>query len=919
MADATAGNQAAGVGDVVEVDGTPVAVPDALAAAPLAEMLRQAGFTGVKTPCGEGGCGGCTVLLDGVPVTSCVVPAARARGRRVRTAPAITADDGVGARLAGELARRGALQCGYCVPGLVASASALLERTGDGAVPTADEARAALAGHLCRCTGYEGLVDAVRRAAAGTAGEARPRTDGPGRARGTLRFAADHGPAAGALTGLLLTAQTAGARVEVSPESALRVPGAVAVLGPRDAPAALFSTNPHVEDDVLAPAETPVFAARSRFVGDVVGLVVAETPAAAREMAALVEVRETPEPGEPSLSAGEAVFRHAVGVEQEVLDAAMAAADVVVTGSYVVEPGPVAALERPAALAAWSDGRCLIHCTSQTPQVVRVRVARLLGVAAEAVEVAPVPLGGGFGLKEEVFLEVAAAVAARHCGGRPVLVEMTRAQLGALRRRHGATVEVATGCAADGTMLARSVTIRLDAGAEVSHSALVLENAMLVAAQVYPVGATRVSGTVTLTPHTPSCAFRGYGAMEAGFALESHMDELVRRFGADPVQYRRRHVLRAGGRDRVNGWPVVSYAADACLDAVAEAAAAHPLAPDDPDGRWRRGRGLAWLTIVSSASSAAHLDEASANVRVDPDGTVAVETVVPDMGQGLHSMLAGVAADRLGVPPERVRVEQQPATGGTPADEGTFASRGVYLTANAVAAAADELGRCPRPGARAQGRAVAPDNGLVAGAQLVDVAVDTWTGAVRVERVVSVHDVGRVLEPALARGQVVGGVVQGIGVALGERLRHVDGVPLEVNLLDQPIPTTAAAPQIIDRYVGDAAATPGRLGAKGLGEAPMVGVPAAIANAVYDAVGVRLRSLPLHPEAVLAASGPPRGAAWARAQNEPGFGTGEVRDVDRQAALGGPGLPGPAGACGVLPADPRAAGHRRRPGLGDPG
>ena len=864
-------------------DGQRIDVAPESLAVPLAETLRSQGHTSVKLPCGEGICGGCTVLVDGRPLASCVLPTARAIGTRVQGAQELTRSD-AGADLAAHLGARGGLQCGFCIPGLVATACAL----------TSGNVRQQLAGHLCRCTGYEGLADAVTRAAVGQPVAASPRVDGAAKARGTLQYTADHLAGPDTLTGLLLTSRSAHALVRIEPGDALDVPGAVRVLGADDAPDARFCTNPHVEDPVLAPKENAVFAREARYVGDIVGLVVATSPAAAREMARRVRQVEEPlsacldtatarAPHAPEVRLGDAsnlAFELAVGAEQSEVDVAMAAAHHVVSHRFEVGSGPVAAMERPAALARWDGGGALtVWSTSQTPQVVRHRLADLLGLDADRVSIEAVPLGGGFGLKEEHFLEPAAAVASRACGGRPVRVEVTRAQLGSLRRRHSGTVVTTTGCAADGTMLARRVEVDLDAGGEVGHSALILENALLIAATLYPVAPTRATGAAVLT-NTPSAgAFRGYGAMEVAYALESHVDELASAHGIDPVEYRRRHVLRAGQPEALNQWPVASFASLETLDAL-DAAGREPLPRPDPSGRWRRGRGTSVFSIVSAASSVAHLDSATARCRIDSAGLIVVETAVPDMGQGLHTTFASVAAERLGIGTHRVRVCQQNSTDG-PVDEGSFASRGVYVSSNALAAAADQLlvqiseklgvgvdalttsdagvtagGHTiswpELAGLSSELRVASPDNGLVIGGQLADVSVDTWTGRVVVDRVVSVHDVGRVLDRTLARGQVVGGVVQGIGVALTERGRYADGACPDVNLLDQGLPTMLIEPRIEDVFVGDGHAR-GTLRAKGLGEAPLVGVPAAVGNAIRDAIGVRLTDLPFTPERVLAA------------------------------------------------------------------
>ncbi|AQT80321.1 hypothetical protein B1R94_15185 [Mycolicibacterium litorale] len=872
----------------ITVDGTDVPVQPAQLARPLAETLRRAGVSAVKMPCGEGACGGCTVLVDGAPVPGCVVPTARALGRSVHTARSAAATP-AGDRLTAELSRRGALQCGYCIPGMLCSATALLDRRehdAPGAI------RAALAGHLCRCTGYEGIVDAVRRAADGVEGDAPSRVDGAAKADGSLRYAADHAPDA-AYTGLLLTSRSAHAHVTVEPGEAMSVPGAIAVLGPEHAPEGRFGSNPHIDDPVLGPAENKVFTGEARYVGDIVGMVVAETPWAAEEMAARVEQREQPlaavhtvaqalAPGAASAHSdrdGNVAVELAFGASDEQVRAALAAAPRVFTDTVHVLPGPVAAMERPAAVALWRDDSCRIWSTSQTPQVVRRRLATLLEIDVDAVDLEPVPLGGGFGLKEEMFLEPAAAVASRAVGGHPVRVELTRAQLGRARRRHGGAITITSGCAADGTIVARDVSVDVDAGGEVSHSGLVLENLLLLAMCLYPAPTSRAAGRAVLTNTTNSGAFRGYGSAELSFGMETHIDELARAFGQDPISYRRRHVLRAGGTDPVNGWPVVSFASDACLDVLARAQQ-EPLAPAGGEpGRWRRGRGISLFAIVSAASSALHRDTAGARCRIDQNGPV-IGTVVPDMGQGLHSMLATVGSELFEMPAGDIRIEQLSSAQG-PDDEGTFASRGVYMTGNAVADAVAELGTqieqklgwpagalrwtsagpChdgvtvpwhELAGLGTDGRAVGTDNGLVVGGQCVQVAVDTWTGRVLVERVVSVHDVGRVIDPASARGQVVGGVVQGTGVALTEQARHHDGHPIDVHLFDHAIPTMVTDIDIRDVYVGDGRVR-GRLGAKGLGEAPMVGIPAAIANAIRDATGARLTTMPMTPERVVEA------------------------------------------------------------------
>ncbi|MDY7099940.1 MAG: molybdopterin cofactor-binding domain-containing protein [Actinomycetota bacterium] len=720
----------------------------------------------------------------------------------------------------------------------------------------------------------------------------RHRVDGPAKARGLAPYTAD-AAAPDALVGVVLTARSAHATVEVRAGGAMAVPGAVAVLGPDDAPAGGYGINPHFDDDVLSPHEHAVFNREARFAGDIVGLVVAEDVAAARRMAALVEVAEAPlpavldtdaaeAPGAPLVRAGldaNVWYRYGVGADPAEVDAAIDAAAVVVEHELTVEPGPVGSLERMAATARYSGGRWRFRSTTQTPQLLARHLARILDVEPGDIELEAVYVGGGYGGKEELFLEPLAAVASRACGGREVVVELDRRQVSALRRRHRARFGLRTGCDEDGTILARSVEVVLDAGASVGHSPAILWHATSMAAQLYPAPLVAAHGRVVMTNTTPSEAFRGYGGTEAVFAVESHVDEIARRFGIDPFEFRRSRVLRSGAVDLTNGYPITSFGAAGCLDVAEERSGARPARGE---GRWRRGRGVALLANVSAITSPAHADSGNAACRVGDDGSIVVETGVIEMGQGNHTAFANVAAERVGIGRAHVRVEHGDASV-APFDPGPFASRGIYVSANAVAAAADALraailaaasarlgidaGRLTLDGTtvrggeghvelaelaglRAEGSATAPDTGLVAGAQVADVAVDTWTGRVVVERIVSVHDAGRIIDPDIARAQVVGGVVQGIGVALTERLRHdVDGRPIEVCQLDQPMPSSLDAPPVDVAFVTDGEVQ-GLLGAKGLGEATVVGVPAAVANAVRDAAGVRMASIPMLPELV---------------------------------------------------------------------
>jgi CO/xanthine dehydrogenase Mo-binding subunit len=719
-----------------------------------------------------------------------------------------------------------------------------------------------------------------------------PRVDGRSKATGRARYAADAVPRPH-LFGAVLTASVPHASVRVEAAAALAVPGVVAVLGPDDDPGVRYSTDPHGGRE-----DSSVFTAEARFVGDVVGAVAATSrDALAAGVAAVVVVEERLSAvvdldAARALGAAPTDTRFPSNLVHEVelgsgraeVEAALAAAPHRFEHTFEVAPVPHGFLEPVAAAAEWRGRRCHIWSTTQCPYPVRDRLTAILGVGPDDVVLEPVFVGGGFGGKEEVALEPAAALLSKACGGRPVLVELDRAQCtGRFRSRHGGRIRVRSGVDADGRFLARHVEVDLDAGAYDGHSSTVISNAASIGVILYPGGVIRSEGRCWSTNRTPAGAFRGYGGPQPLFSLESHVDEIARALGIDAVELRRRNCLRAGDADPVQGWTVESFSLDACLDA-GEAASGWTTAPPASSGRYRRGRGVAAFVNVSGASVAGHLDAAEAACRIDAGtGRITVETSAVELGQGSFSVFAAIAAETMGVDARLVTVEQRSTADG-PYDPGVYGSRGSYVTGTAVALAArallDELrlllggairfdgdlvvaGERRLPLAevgpmRATGAFSAPDNALVAGAQFVDVTVDTATGVVVVDRVVSVHDVGRVLDPMLARGQVEGGVAQGIGYALHEALRHdVDGVPVDRGFLHHLIPTTVGSAAVEAVFVTPRVNPHAPTGAKGLGEPPILGVAPAIANAIRDATGVRLLSLPMTPERVLTALASP--------------------------------------------------------------
>jgi CO/xanthine dehydrogenase Mo-binding subunit len=470
-------------------------------------------------------------------------------------------------------------------------------------------------------------------------------------------------------------------------------------------------------------------------------------------------------------------------------------------------------------------------------------------------------------------------------GGARVLLETTRRQMTALfRSRHGGHITLSTGFDAEGRFLARTVDVVFEAGPYDGHSSTVSRHAAMAAAQLYPRGVVSARSRAVATNRLPGGAFRGYGCIQSGFAVETHVDEIARLVGLDPYRIRLLNVARTGDPDPTSGVPFRDVKATECLTQLQESDRSAELDPTV-------GRGVAVVVATSAAAGPAGPDRAEVACRWDPHtGTVVIETAVADVGQGMTILLSQLAAEVLGIDESRVAVEIVARNRGI-RDPGMFGSRGANVTGSALVRAAGELKRALikqaasrigltsaaedaqiDPGwevihfasdsvklseldeVRTVGAYETSDSGLAWGAVRVLARCDETTGQVELVQVASVHDVGVLLDELGARGQVHGGVVQGIGAALSERASFLaDGSVAETGFLNHLIPTNAALPETIIGFLPSPARPDGRTGAKGIGEAAIMGVPAAIANAVADVTGAPMRQLPLTPERVLRA------------------------------------------------------------------
>jgi CO/xanthine dehydrogenase Mo-binding subunit len=599
-------------------------------------------------------------------------------------------------------------------------------------------------------------------------------------------------------------------------------------------------------------------------------------------------------------------------------------ADVVIDAEYHIGGQEHAYLEPQGCLAV-PEGRdrITIVASCQCPFYIQQAVARVLGLPLAAVRIEQAPTGGGFGGKEDYPSEPAACAAVlAFATGRPVRLILPRElDMQVSTKRHAVVVRHRWGARFDGRLCFAEVEIVMDAGAYAGLSTVVAERANVSSIGPYDVPAVRVATHVAYTNNLFGGAFRGFGAPQVTWAAEATIDKLARRLAIDPLELRRRNVLDNRRRRMCTGQllpkPVLVRE---CLDRAAALAGWDEFhaGARSSSGPSREGMGIGLVLYGCNLHHGGQrLDRSSAVVILQPDGSVVVRIGLTEMGQGNLAAAQTIAAQALGVDPGVVQVWQPDTT--TVADSGpTVASRGAHMSGMAILDAvrrlrtqldpvAAELLGCS-PGqvelvggfasvrgepkrkvemARVAGEMAARriegiatgwhrsrsrrfDSETGAGApyefyavacHVAKVAVDTELGVVRVEEVSAAHDVGRVIHRDALEGQIHGGIVQGMGWATSEELRLERGRLANPNFTDYVIPTAADAPKVTIAVV-ESEGKGGPFGAKGVGEPALIPAPAAVRNAVCEAVGVEIDSLPLTPPTVVAAIGDRHPFAW---------------------------------------------------------
>ena len=702
--------------------------------------------------------------------------------------------------------------------------------------------------------------------------------------------------------------------LSVDATEALRLPGVRAVVTPFDATygrlapdmSILDTRVRFVGDEVVAVAADDPDTARAAL--ELIRVEYAVLPHYMTPEAALAPDAVAIHPG------GNLALGEVMSLERGSVAEGFAAADVVLEDDFEIPTHSAAPLEPRTALASWGEDEetdLTVWKTTRGVHVDRDALAGALGLASHRVRVVGPFLGAGYGNKDETRLAGIAAVLSQRAG-RPVRVEYSREdEFIAGRVRHAAKIHIRAGFKADGSITAIEASALLDTGAYIASGAGVARRTGQGILYLYHCANAKYEAHLAYTNRPTAGSYRALGAPQGHFALESLMDRAAEHFGMDPLDFRRKNHVRPEGQpgqrttplDQVidsqpleGGIPFSSNGLQQCLELGAEAFGWRDYQPEEsPDPALKRGRGMSIMIYRGGPGS-----PSAAEVRVEKSGTIKLITGLMDVGEGATTVLPQMTAEILGAEYEQVETVFADSRG-TPDAPITAGSTATFSTGTAVVQAANKVRESlmeiasaglevpvydldaaqgwvyvrsdpsrrmalAEVASRMDGDELSATASIIPGstghivnsfgAHFVEVEVDTDTGRVRILRYVAAHDSGRIINPRAALNQAEGAVSQMLGFALSEEMvtDAATGVTLNPGYLEHKSPTIQDYPDI-QVIFADIVDPVGPLGAKGLGEVPTVGPAPAIANAIYNATGVRLRRTPFTPDRVLAALG----------------------------------------------------------------
>jgi aldehyde oxidoreductase len=880
-------------------------------------LREELALTGTKVGCDAGDCGACTVLVNGMAVCACLVAVGQLQGAEVVTVEGLAKSSKIFDRLQKSFLQHGAAQCGICTPGMLVSAVALLEKNTKPTETEAMDALGGVlcrcTGYRKIISAVLGA--ATQKAAlsqpesGGPVGKRLVRLDGARKVLGTDIFGADEWPA-GSLVLRVIRSPYDRAAFHFGDLGAYMAvnSGVHAVFTAKDVP------GKNCFGVIAQFADQPVFAEKEvRFRGEAVAAVVGEPEAMTKfdactfpvtwtKLPALTAIDASLHPDAPKLHENRPDNVLVRGrVVQGDVEAAFAKADVIVEAEFETGFIEHAYIEPEAGFARRVGDRMEVQACTQAPYTDRREIAAILGIEESAVRIIPTAVGGGFGSKLDLSMQPFIAVAAWHLR-RPVKIVYSRIEsIMSTTKRHPSRIRCKAGATRDGKLLAMDVYAEFNTGAYASWGPTVAARVPVHASGPYKVPNYRALTSAVHTHLVPAGAFRGFGVPQGTIAQEQLYDELADKLGVDRLEFRIQNALdneSATSTGQVMGEGV---GIRACLEALRirwqegrRAASAFNITVQGP---LRRGVGVAGMWYGCGNTSLPN--PSTVRVGLQRDGRIALHQGAVDIGQGSNTVVAQICAEALGAPIEKFDLlsgdtDITPDCGKTSASRQTFVSgKAAYMAGRALRKAILRLADgCECAKIHFEDGALTLDDdgnmhtialrelplderGYVVsaeetfdpptkpldkdgqgtpyavygfGAHLVEVEVDTELGTVKVLGVLAAHDVGHAINPTLIEGQIEGGVAQGLGMALMEEFFPGKGE----NLHDYLIPTFGDMPPVESILIEDASSV-GPYGAKGIGEHAMIPTAPAILNAIYDAIGVRIRKIPATPDRVRAA------------------------------------------------------------------
>jgi 4-hydroxybenzoyl-CoA reductase alpha subunit len=912
----------------------------------LAKVLREKiGLTGTKIGCEQGACGACTVMVEDAPVLSCITPALRCNNAHILTIEGV-ATNGTLHPLQEKFVEKGAIQCGFCTPGMVMTALAFL---GENPKPTTDEIKEAISGNLCRCTGYKKIIESIAEAAPlmknqdeqpnekvsiqykiealhnevpssndefQIIGKSLPYIDARKKVTGEAKYADDF-QFKNALYCKFLRSVHPHARIEsIDTNKAEKLHGIRYVLTGKEI-TEKFGILPTSQD------QTALAIDKVKYVGEIVAVVVGDTEAIATEAVNQINVKykllkpyltiqealqlvgKVEEPIHPHCREGKNIHKKAslrFGDQKKGLDESAYRCRM-----YFEFDGLNHAFTEPHACTAYcdTDGNLTLISSTQVPHYVHRILSKVLKIPIYKIRVIKPFLGGGFGGKSDPFAhEIIAAYLAKKIG-TPVKVRLSREEVFLTNHgRHPTQLNMELGIDEKGKFKVIDADIKIDGGAYGSFGVVTTYyNGVLLQAP-YKIDNFGFDSCRVYTNKPPCGAMRGHGAVNPRFAIEVVIDELAHQMGIDPCEIRFKNFLPSNTHT-VGQFRITSNGVREALDTVMNQSEWKKRYGKLPYGI---GLGVACGFYISGSALPIIWNEypqTAVHIKVDFDGRVVVYSGASDIGQGSDTILAMIVAEVLGLKLDKIYIHSAD-TLMTPVDLGTYSSRVTFMVGNAVKMAAENLKKeiikrvskkkrapqreisvssqrfiskdgkvnlswqeaidiatankgaitasgyyiSPKLGGNFKGAGAGLSPSYSFGAVVAEVKVNTETGHVKVENLWGAHDCGKALNRLAVEGQLEGSWHMGMGQALSEAMKYHKGLVVNPNILDYKIPTAMDIPDFHTNII-ESCDPEGPFGAKECGEGALHPAVPAIANAVFDAVGVRITNLPISPETIL--------------------------------------------------------------------